>query len=262
MSEVVPLYVDGAVGSNELIEPLQALGLPAEKAKLAYGDICFVGRGEGGTALLVGIELKRIGELATSLRTKRFQGHQLLGLTRDYDRRYLLVEGDYHQDAEGRGVVYDNRRGRTGPLHSVSNVVAFEQELINIQTRGGCWIRHTTTRRDTLRFIQACYRYWTEKSLDEHRSHLAMYAPDLDRGLLTPPSDFRKALTVMLPGIGFAVSKAVEDYVGAEERLRVQLMRMLGMAEGHWAGLETADRNGKTKKLGASKARQIMETLG
>jgi ERCC4-type nuclease len=256
------ILIDGATGSNELEVPLRRLGLPVEKAHLEFGDVVFLGRGEGGAPLFIGIELKKISELVTSLRTARFQGHQLLGLTRDFDRRYLLIEGDFHHDDKGRAVVYrPSRKGvRQTPLAGAPNAIAFEQELLNIQTRGGCWLRHTTSRRDTLRFIQACYRYWTDKDLDEHKSHLALYAPDLDKGLLTPASDFRKALTVMLPGIGLAVSKAVEEYVGSALPLRQQLQKVLNMRDTDWSELQV--NNGPSKKrLGASRAKHIMETL-
>ena len=256
------LLVAEESGSKELIAPLQRMGLPAEgvtHAVLPFGDVAFMGRGEGGAPLYIGIELKKVGELAQSLLTKRFQGHQLIGLTKDFDRRYLLVEGDFHHDEQGRCVVFRGA-GKPKPLQGAPNAVAFEQELLNITTRGGCIVVPKTTRRDVLRWIQACYRYWSDKDLDQHKSHLAIYAPDLDKGLLTPPSDFRKALTVLLPGIGFTVSKAVEEYVGRDESLRVQLLRTLSMKETEWAGLEVPNRGG-SKKLGANRARTIMETL-
>ncbi len=254
------LLIDRATGSNELEAPLRALGLPVETLGLEYGDIAFMGRGEKGAPLYIGIELKKIGELVTSLRTKRLQGHQLLGLTKDFDRRYLLIEGDYHSDNMGRAVVFRGQ-GRPKPLLGGGNRLALEQEVLNIQTRGGCWVRHTTSRRDTLSFIQACFRYWTDKDLDEHKSHMAIYAPDLDKGLLTPPSDFRKALTVILPGIGFAASKAVEDYVGVAGTLRKQLLRVLQMTQAEWAGLQIPTLKGSSKALGTSRAKVIMETL-
>ena len=253
------LLIDRATGSNELAEPLRKMGLPVEVMHLEYGDVAFLGRGEKGAPLYIGIELKKVGELVQSLRSKRLQGHQLLGLTKDFDRRYLLIEGDFHHDNDGRATVFRGT-GKPKPLPGAPNAVALEEEVINIQTRGGCWVRHTTTRRDTLRFILACFRYWTDKDLDQHKSHLAMYAPDLDKGLLTPPSDFRKALTVLLPGIGFTVSKAVEDYVGADKSPRAQLLRVLSMKDTEWAVLEIPHRGG-SKKLGASRARDIMDAL-
>lgn len=254
------ILVDAAVGSNELVVPLEKMGVPVEKTHLEYGDVAFMGRGENGAPLFIGMELKKVQELVTSLRTKRFQGHQLLGLIKDFDRRYLVIEGDFHHDAQGKAVIFRGQ-GRPRPLNGATSALALEQEVLNIQTRGGVWVRHTSTRRDTLRFIVAAYRYWTDKDLDEHKSHMAMYAPDLDKGLFTPPSDFRKALTVMLPNIGFSVSAAVEREVGATEPLRLQLQRVLNMRETEWADLLVVTSKGKAKKLGQSRARQIMEAL-
>ncbi len=67
------LLVDGAVGSVEFIAPLVHMGLPAVKAHLEFGDFRFVGRGEGGVPLHIGVEYKKLGELVGSLRTGRFQ---------------------------------------------------------------------------------------------------------------------------------------------------------------------------------------------
>lgn len=254
------LLLDGAVGSNELEVPLRRLGLPVEVMHLEYGDVAFMGRGERGSPLYIGIELKKIGELVTSLRTKRFQGHQLLGLSRDFDRRYLLIEGDFHHDTEGRATVLRSG-GKPRALAGAPNAVAFEQEVLNMQTRGGMWVRHVSTRRDTIRFILAAFRYWTDKDLDEHKSHMAVYAPDMDKLLLTPPSDFRRALQVLLPGVGFAASKRIEDECWDERKQAGSFRKLMLKPEAWFAAIETFDKKGKAKKLGASRARAIMEAL-
>lgn len=264
------LLIANDTGSKELIEPLRKMGVPAEPANLDFGDVVFMGRGEKGAKLWVGIELKTITEFAGSLITGRFQGHQLLGMVDPevgFDRRYLLLEGDFHHDELGRAV--QARGKKSQPIHGAPNAIAFEQEIINIGTRGGFWVVNKSTRRDTLRFIVACYRYWTDKDLDQHKSHMAMYAPDLDRGLLTPPSDFRKALNVLFPNIGFTVSGAVEQFVNQGEKdvgLKVQLLRTLHMTETEWAALETLhyDKKARTvvkRKFGEKRAKTIMEAL-
>lgn len=248
-----PLLVDRATGSRELAEPLKRMGLPVDLTHLDFGDVAFLGRGEKGAPLYVGIELKKIGELVQSLSNHRFQGHQLLGLSSGFDRRYLLIEGDYHHDADGHLIVF--RAGRPRPLHGRTSAVGFEEELINLDTRGGIRLRHTSGRRDTLRVITALYRYWTDKDLDEHKSHLAIYSPDMDPGLLTPPSDFRRALQVLLPGIGFAASRAVEE--AAEGSWR----RLMLWTEKQWSEVAMIDRKGNVKRLGTKRARAIMEVL-
>lgn len=250
------LLVDRATGSNELCDKLVALGLPAELEGLKFGDIAFVGRGEGGVPVAVGIEYKKLGELVTSLRTKRFQGHQLTGMSRMYDRRYLLVEGIFHHDSMGRPTF---ARGKTSrPIPGASNAVVLEQELLNIATRGGCPVIMRATQRDALRWVQACFRYWTDKDLDEHKSHLAMYAPDMDKTLNVPMSDFRVAVNNLLKGegIGIAGSKALEQACGGS-------MRKLCMwPVEKWADMDIQDRKGGTRKLGMTRAVRIMEKLG
>lgn len=256
------LLIDAATGSCDLVEPLRRAGLPVVKTHLDYGDVVFSGRGEGGVPLYIGIELKKIGEFVESLRSKRFQGHQLLGLVKDFDRRYLIIEGDYHHDTQGRAVVFRGA-GKPKPLPGAQSAVALEQEILNIQTRGGCWVRHTTGRRNTLRFIEAVYRYWTDKTLDEHKSHMADYAPDLDKGLLTPTSDFRRVCHVLLPGIGLATSKAVEQRCTVNGSPSIR--KMLSLSAGDWAAIETVtkgkDGQEKRRRLGESRATQIMGTL-
>lgn len=254
------LLVANDTGSKELIDPLQRMGLPAEPAPLEFGDVAFSGRGEGGAPLWIGIELKKLNEFVQSITTKRLQGHQLLGLTRDFDRRYLLIEGGFHHDDAGRAVVFRGP-GKPRPLPGAPNAVALEQEILNLGTRGGCYVKETQTRRDTLRFILACYRYWTDKDLDDHKSHLAMYCPDLDSRLFNPPSDFRKALTVLLPGIGYTVSDVVERHIGDKLPLRQQLLKLLGMREDEWAALVIPGKRGNNKRLGAARAKTIVETL-
>jgi hypothetical protein len=255
------LLVDRATGSRELLEPLLALGLPAELESLAFGDLVFSGRGEGGAHLTVGIEYKKLPELVQSLRSKRFQGHQLLGLTREYDRRYLLVEGLFHHDSVGRPTI-PRGTGRK-PIPGASNAITLEQELLNIATRGGCAVIERMTQRDALRWVQACYRYWTDKDLDEHKSHLAMYAPDMDTALKVPMSDFRVGVNNLLKGegLGMAGSKALEA-ASLNEKGEPSMRRLCLWSVEQWAALEVPDRNGKVKRLGRARAERIMEKLG
>jgi ERCC4-type nuclease len=252
-----PLLVDRAVGSHELADPLTARGLPVELTTLPSGDLSFIGNGADGAPLLIGIELKRLSDWIGSLQTKRFQGHQLLGMVRDFDRRYVIIEGDYTYNA--RGQMLNGHR----VIKGVSSALALEKETLNMQTRGGLWIRHTTTRANTLLVIQAIYRYWTDVDrLEDHKSHLALYAPDLDKALLAPPTDFRKALAAILPGVSYVVSAAVEQHCGGSKRsLTERLTRMLLMDEADWANLAIVDGKGKARRFGEARARTIIETL-
>jgi len=245
------IRVDSATGSNTLVEPLQRLGLPAVSAHLASGDVAFTGRGEGGVPLSIGIEVKTVGELVGSLQTERLQGHQLLEMQLTYDRSYLIVEGDFGHDTQGRGTLFKNKK--TGPMRGVPNAVELEQRLFNLQTRGGLITRHVDTRRDTIRVIHAWYRYWTDKALDEHKSHLAMYAPDMDATLKVPISDFRR-FVAQIPGIGYTTSAVLDAYFEGDPEL---LMRA---SAAEFAELMTENK-GKSRRLGKELASKIVKFL-
>lgn len=250
------MLVDAATGSNELAAPLAKLGLPVEVCHLDFGDIAFMGRGEHGAPLYVGIEYKKVGELVGSLTTKRFQGHQLPGLAVGFDRRYLLVEGVWTHNERGQVVVPSKFKSHEWMvMKGAPLAVTFELETFNITTRGGCEVHPVNTRKDTLRWLLTCYRYWTDKDLDEHKSHLAIYTPDMDKGLLTPPSDFRAAVKVLLPGIGYKASGIVEQWCNSSWRV------LMSKRQDDWAELAIPDAKGNTKRLGEKRAKAIMEKL-
>ena len=248
------ILVDDRAGSYDLIKPLRAAGLPVEETRLDSGDLAFLGRGERDTELFIGIEHKKVGDLINSLTTGRLSGHQLLAMTACYDRRWLVVEGEWRHDADGAVTMF-GRRGRRR-VHGAPPAVELEKRLLTLQVRGGISVRHCPTRRDTVRFVLALYRFWTDKSLNEHRSHLALYdaTPDMDPRLAIPISDFRR-IAAMIPGVGYRTSQAVEAAFEGSFR------RMMLATEEDWAAIATTDDRGKTKRLGAAKAKKILEAL-
>src|ERR1035437_1169131 len=68
------ILIDKRIGSADLLAPLQAAGFDAQLVELAFGDLAFEGKGPNGTTLNVGVELKRLGDLVSSLRTGRLAG--------------------------------------------------------------------------------------------------------------------------------------------------------------------------------------------
>lgn len=254
------IYVDSATGSNSLIDPLRRLGLPVEEARLRSGDLWWVGRGVKGEPLRIGVEFKKIGELAQSLESERLQGHQLLEMHQNgpgdgkggYDRCYLLVEGDFGSDELGRGTLFKAKRTRK--LHGVGNAVELEKRLHTLMVRGGLFERFVPDRRTALRVIQAWYRCWTDKDLDKHKSHLGLYAPDLDSTLKVPVSDFRR-MAAQIPGIGFTRSEAVADYFSDDP----ESMMSAGIEE--WAEITSLSDDGKARRIGESQAKKIWAFL-
>lgn len=245
------LLIDDRAGSKELAQPLEALGLPVELTRLQFGDVAFVGRGEKGSDVSIGIEFKQIGELVTSLRTERLQGFQLPGMRNEmgYDHCYLFFEGQWLYDKQG----LLQRRSRTNPrllkpLPGKMTISELLKRLFVLHLVGGINPWPTLTRQDTLSSIRDLYRTWTDKALDQHKSHLGIYrAPSL-----LPMSDFRVTVSTF-PGIMQKGSLAVEQAFGGN------LAAAVTASVETWANIRTIDDGGKARRLGTAVAQRIWD---
>lgn len=245
------IWVDERVGSKDLAEPLAAMGVEVEVTALDYADVAFTGRGDNDALVSIGIELKKLPDLISSLRTGRLSGHQLLGLTgpeKVYDFGWLLVEGEWKPDAKGNITVPPRRsqmfKWTVLPGMPVSEM---EKRLTTLDLLGGLRVRHTASRACTLHFIVNLFRWWNDKAMNRHDTHLT---PHTAHGFL-PLSDFRQ--TVMrFPNVGLKASKAVEEYFGAN------LQDAVNASVAEWAEIITFDKQGKPRRLGTKAAQNII----
>ena len=237
------ILIDRRVGSNDLVAPLKAAGFDAQLVELAFGDIAFEGKGPNGTMLNIGVELKVLGDLINSLRTGRLAGHQLPGLLKTYDYAWLLVEGQWRANAAGQ-VTTQKRRGIWAAVPGKMSASELDKQLLTLELCGGLHVAHTHTRADTLRFICNLYRWWTDRSLDGHTSHLALHVAPAVYAI----SPFRAAVC-QWPGIGVKMSKAVEQVFKT-----VRCAASASVEE--WAQITTGDR-----KLGKKTAERVVKFL-
>lgn len=214
------IFVDDRAGSQELVVPLQKLGLPVEETHLDSADVMFEGRGVKGVPMLVGIEYKKLGELVQALRTERLQGHQLLKMrgadTPDtsplYPFAYLLIEGVVTVDRQN----YLMKPGKYGrPPKRLGGSMTeneLEKRLATLHRCGGLLPVWSDCQRRTCAIIAAWYRTFTDRDLDQHVSHIAVYRPPS----LVPLSEFRVFMQ-SIDGVSFVTSKAIEQYFGGKK---------------------------------------------
>lgn len=239
------LLVDSRIGSEDLCVPLAAMGLPAELTHLEFADVAFEGKGPGGRPRWVGIELKKLGDLVGSLRSGRLSGHQLPGLVAQYDFSWLLVEGQWKTSSTGHLTVYRGKQRGWSPLPGNMTVAEMEKQVLTLELCGGLHTRYTNSRNDTLHFIANLYRWFTDKAMDKHHSHMASHTPNS----FIKVSKFRDAVR-KYPGIDLKWSLAVEQY------FRASLRRATNASAEEWAGIEVVGDKG-TRRLGLSVGRQI-----
>ncbi len=247
---VDPQGPDGAY----LLKPLLAMGLPAEERRLDAADIAFEGKGEGGTRLSLGVEIKRLDarstDLIQSLRSGRLAGEQLpkmVGPQGAYDHAWLLVEGIWRHNESGLITAYYGPRRGWVPVRGKMSAWELEKRVLTLELCGGLHVRFTNTRADTVRFVGSLYRFWTDKPLDRHTSHLAQHTPPS----LVALSEFRDVVA-RLPGVGVRTSLAVEvAFKGClRDAINADAVR--------WADIATLDHAGHARRLGMKTAERIV----
>lgn len=250
------IVVDYRVGSEDLAEPLEAMGLEVARdangklLKLDFADIAFTAKGPQGRPRSVGIELKKLGDLVSSLRTGRLSGHQLPGLCESYDYTWLLVEGYWRTNSQGQVVIErwsrTTRRMEWVPAPGGMTSAEMQKQVFTLELCGGLRPHWANTRNDTLQFIANLYRWFNDKHMDKHQSHLTTHTPMS----FIKVSAFRDAIQ-RYPGIGTKASLAVEQY------FRGSLRRATAASVDEWAGIEVVGDKGP-RRLGLSVAKQIV----
>lgn len=166
----------------------------------------FMGHGPGGKEVTVGVEFKKVRDLLASLRTQRFQGHQLHEL-QAYDFRFLLVEGEWRHNDAGQVVMRSGYKDWS-PVPGGFSAAELDKTLLGLVLRAGIIVKETHTRRDTVRWISSLYRNFTDVGWEEHTSHIGLYRPGAG---FTRPSPFRNFIAG-IPGVGLKRSRSVETF--------------------------------------------------
>jgi ERCC4-type nuclease len=210
--------------------------------------MAFQGNGPSGSTVNVGIELKKINDLGSSLRTGRLNGDQFVKMQNTYDVIWLFVEGDYKVTPEGQ-LAIKSKKGKPELLHGWTAVELLKR-LFTLQEVAGVKVFHTADRRQTITALAALYRWWTDKDFEEHQSHVQIKSINA----FAATTQFVKTIET-LPGVGLAVAKA------AERKFNKSITTACVAPVNEWADVTTTDRKGNTKKLGMSKAIKIKEAV-
>jgi ERCC4-type nuclease len=212
------LLVDPRAGSSSLAKPLKRLGLPVKVELMAFADVSFFGKGEGGNPIPVGIEYKRLGDALQCLGDSRFTSHQLPGLRDCYEDIYLVVEGEWRPSSTGMLLV--KRGKRWGPLPGRGRrqltYERFTKWLLSLQIRGGVSVIRTPSFAETVATIHAIYRWWTAAPLELHKSHIqtSLKRGFIDHvGLIPAPEEVR--MLAQVNGVGEKKARAALTHFGS-----------------------------------------------
>lgn len=178
------LVLDPRAGSGDLADPLRAL-VPVEVRQLEFGDVEIVGRGPEERPVLVGYELKKVGDFLQCVRDERFVGHQLPGLRKAYEISYLVLEGMWVCGPNGQLMILKRDKKQPHryevdePPFGEWNYLTLRKHVTTLEMKTGLRVAYTADRRSTVGFLAAEYQWWRAK-YEGHQSHLALRQKDLE----------------------------------------------------------------------------------
>ena len=229
------ITIDYREGSKELELPLKRMGVPVKVDYLAFGDVMFTGNGPEGL-VLIGIEYKKLSDLLQSLNDGRLLGHQLPGMENAFDYQYLLIEGVYSCNSEGRIQIlrgtrwtsheskmqYANLRGWLHTLSSIYGVRVLESPNL-LSTAAQC---------------ASIYKWW-QKAWESHGVSVTVHTPTFKSIMMPTP---RQKVASQFPGVGSDKLVSVEETFGSVREMvnadQAKWMTVKGVGEGTFKKIE------------------------
>src|SRR3990167_4424401 len=216
------ILVDDRGHEPPLIPYFHPYGVEVESVTMESSDILFAGNGPNDTCTIA-IERKRIGDLASSIRSKRLSGFQIDGLM-EFDYPMIVVEGIYRPQ-KGTGVLEVMRNGGF-KTHRVGSTPMMYSEvsgfLWNIQFMCGIRVFRTMSPDETAACCVSLY-HWFEKPWDKHKAHKGIYAPVPERngdghkaGMVRRKPSLAVKIAAQLPGVDQKAWQ-VGEYFGHDE---------------------------------------------
>lgn len=248
------IFVDTQQGSADLAPLLSSAGLTVQPCRLEWADVEFAGRGVKGESVMIGIEVKRLGELTGDF--DRLAGHQIPKMNAHYAHRYLVFEGDWKQNRRGSLL---RRTGRMSfaAYHGQPNASQLRKKLITLEMCGGIHVHHINASSgkgkwspEMIRYLVDLYRWWTDDDFDQHKSHIVNYQP---HGVI-PLNKFQQAFAAW-PHISTKRAKVIAS------KFHNAIARACNASVEEWAALEIPDDEGKVRRLGMKTAQSIVGFL-
>lgn len=188
---------------------LRKAGCEVEKRKMQYADVMFPANGPNGT-VCVGIELKKPGDLVTSLVDKRYTSRQLPGMQKTFDEVVLAIVGHIQRSTTGGIAEY-----RMGSWRSIPTSMSWRQleaRKMSLRYKQGVTIVEFVNDDHFVEWIVAASEWWA-RPWDSHTSHIkthvAYRTKDLIAPLIDPTHSFEQAN--LLPGIGIETAKKISQ---------------------------------------------------
>ena len=261
------ILVDTRAGSRELSPVLRRrFRLPVEDQDMEFGDVAFAGQSSKGW-IDVGIEVKKLSDLLSSLDDHRLIGHQIRGMHNTYEEVWLAIIGDWASDKEGRITV--PRSTRTGKRRWVvephnAMYCDLESRLLTLQLKGGVRIVRHQSQYQVCRWIGLLYHWWQKRWGDHHTLDVFFTPRPDDRRIFRRPLSTVRRWAKELPGIEWTISQDVERrFRTAQQMANAELAEWMSIpgigkakAQAAWRAIRESNPNVEVSDGGGGSVRK------
>ncbi len=198
------ILVDDRTGSKELYPYLPK---PKILCQLEFADFAYSGNGPNGQ-VSIGVERKAIKDFLSSMTSGRLSGHQLIGLKKQYDYIYIILEGIWKPDPkDGRLLTLSGKKwspiSQGSRRYMAREVWNFAQSL---SVMANVMIVHTGSMRGTAQWLGANFAWW-QKKWKAHKSHLQFHDPPVCASLVKP--NLVTKIASQLDGVGWDKARKI-----------------------------------------------------
>lgn len=212
------ILVDSRVGSSEYLEPIKSrVNGQAQLATLDSGDIAFEGKGKDGSSVIVGLEIKTVGDALSSMRSGRYV-EQMQKMQQDYDVCYLLIQGSYAPDEAGfltvpaRGgwsifSLQTREQKEKGINRHPFMYAELDRFLCSLEVIENIIVRKASTKLDAAIQIVDLYTWW-QRDFASHDSTKMVKIQSSDS--IYKKGSTLRMMAAQIPHIGWGLSEHVE----------------------------------------------------
>lgn len=223
------IYVDDRIGSGHYVSMLEAKGVAVQEKRLPSADLAFIGNGPG-QQIMLGIEVKKPGDLVQSFMDRRLTARQIPRMARSYDICFLAIVGRMRKGKTGAIEVPSFGRrlknGRPMPYWvELPTKLSWKQIQGVIST-----LRHNAKfiiipfdrDKDFVDWVEVEYARW-QRPHDSHNSHIGLRVEkpnlvDTETWMPTPPK-LTTQVASLIPGIGDHTAREVGKVFSSVQEL-------------------------------------------
>lgn len=229
--------------SIQMVSTIRRMGVPCDRARIEYGDVCFEGHGPTGI-ILIGMERKTIHDMLHCIDDARYN-MQRLGMREMYAKSFLLIEGRWKCHDESGMLMADYGNGSWSYCKYRSKPVMFAKlhnYLLSV-AHSGVIITYPQDLTQTCAHVVQCFNYHQKKWTD-HTSLLEKQV--LNIPTLHGAPTLTRRWAAELEGVGVKYSQEAE-------RLFKRPIKLATSDEMDWL---------KIDGIGVATAQKIVKEIG